>query len=52
MTPLQFRILYREFLFRVVDLDLLAPQGDIARLLGQFAGEVVVTLLLGELACR
>ena len=33
----QFRVLYREFLFRVVDLELLAPQGDIAKLLGQFA---------------
>jgi len=37
MTKIQFRVLYREFLFRVVDLELLAPQGDIAKLLGQFA---------------
>jgi CubicO group peptidase (beta-lactamase class C family) len=33
----QLRILYREFLFRVVDLEILAPQGDITKLLGQFA---------------
>jgi len=32
-----FRTLYREFLFRIIDLELLAPQGDIRRLLGQFA---------------
>lgn len=37
MNRLQFRILFREFLFRVVDLELLAPQGDISKLLGQFA---------------
>lgn len=43
MTKLQFRVLYREFLFRVVDLELLAPQGDIAKLLGQF-GAVLIFL--------
>ncbi|MBV8810497.1 MAG: beta-lactamase family protein [Acidobacteriaceae bacterium] len=37
MTKLQFRVLYREFLFRIIDLELLAPQGDIGKLLGQFA---------------
>ena len=34
-TP--FRVLYREFLFRVVDLEMLSLKGDIAKLLGQFA---------------
>jgi hypothetical protein len=34
-TP--FRVLYREFLSRVVDLEMLSLQGDIAKLLGQFA---------------
>jgi len=43
MTKTQFRVLYREFLFRVVDLELLAPQGDIAKLLGQF-GAVLICL--------
>ncbi len=38
MTRLPFRVLYREFLFRLVDLELIAPQGDITRLLGQFTG--------------
>src|SRR5690242_16394763 len=41
MTRIQFRVLYHEFLFRVVDLELLAPQGDIAKLLGQFAGVLI-----------
>ncbi len=33
----QFRILYRDFLFRIVDLELLASRGDAQRLLTQFA---------------
>jgi hypothetical protein len=39
MTSLQFRTLYREFLFRLVDLELLSPdaQGDTSKLLGRFA---------------
>lgn len=41
MEKPQFRILYREFLFRIVDLELIAPQGDMNRLLGQFAGLLV-----------
>ena len=42
MNRLQFRTLYREFLFRIVDLELLAPQGDITKLLGQFAALLIV----------
>src|ERR1700678_630014 len=41
MNDLQFRILYREFLFRMVDLELLSPQGDITKLLGQFAAVLI-----------
>jgi len=39
----QFRILYRQFLFRMVDVELLssAAQGDISKLLGRFAAIVV-----------
>ncbi len=39
MTSLQFRVLYRQFLFRMVDLELLSAnaQGDSHKLLGQFA---------------
>lgn len=43
MSKLQFRVLYRQFLFRMVDLELLssAAQGDINKLLGRFAGVLV-----------
>ncbi|MEP7351731.1 MAG: hypothetical protein ABI824_00725 [Acidobacteriota bacterium] len=39
MTRLQFRVLYQQFLFRTVDLELLSAsaQGDSVKLLGQLA---------------
>lgn len=39
----QLRVLYRQFLFRIVDVEVLAPQaqGDANRLLGQFAALLV-----------
>ena len=37
MNKPQFLVLYRQFLLRIVDLDLIAPQGDTTKLLGQFA---------------
>src|SRR5665213_4421849 len=39
MNNAQFRVLYRQFLFRIVDLEVLSPQaqGDASRLLGLFA---------------
>ena len=46
MAKLQFRILYREFLFRVVDLELLSAQTDMSKLLGQFAALLVSMFLL------
>jgi len=33
----QFRVLYRDFLVRILDLELLSSRGEIQRLLGQFA---------------
>ena len=42
MNQLQFRVLYRQFLLRVVDLELLAPQGDITKLLGQFVALLAI----------
>jgi hypothetical protein len=44
MTKQQFQILYRQFLFRVIDLELLSEhaQGDASRLLGQFAGVLLI----------
>ena len=43
MTPGQFRVLYRQFLFRIVDLELLSAdaRGDANKLLGQFAALLV-----------
>ncbi len=43
MNPTQFRILYRQFLFRMVDLELLSAdaQGDTNKLFGQFAALLV-----------
>lgn len=43
MKKLQFRVLYREFLFRIVDLELLSAhaEGDSRTLLGQFASLLI-----------
>jgi CubicO group peptidase (beta-lactamase class C family) len=38
----QFRLLLRMFLFRVVELDVLAPQGNTSKLLGQIAALLIV----------
>ncbi|MGC2531028.1 MAG: hypothetical protein WA639_25050 [Candidatus Acidiferrum sp.] len=42
-TESQFRVLYRQFLFRVVDLEILSAsaQGDSNKLLGQFAALLI-----------
>lgn len=44
MTKLQFQVLYRHFLFRIVDPELLSgyAQGDANALLGQFAALLIV----------
>jgi len=44
MTKVQFRILYREFLFRMVDLEALSAhaQGDASTLLGQFVALLLI----------
>jgi CubicO group peptidase (beta-lactamase class C family) len=43
MPNLQWRVLYRQFLFRIVDLEVLSAhaQGDSNRLLGQFAALLI-----------
>src|SRR5260370_30424725 len=43
MTKLQFRVLYREFLFRMVDLEVLSAHAlsDANKLLGQFAALLI-----------
>ena len=50
MVKTQFRVLYRQFLFRLVDLDLLSTQGEISKLLGQFASLLVFLGLLFSFA--
>lgn len=37
----QFRALFQQFLFRIVDLELIAPEGDLTKLVGQFASLLV-----------
>ena len=43
MTKLQFRVLYREFLIRIVDVEILSAhaRGDASILLGQFASLLI-----------
>src|SRR5215471_13717837 len=47
MTKIQFRVLYREFLFRMVDLEVLSAHalGDSNKLLGQLAALLVFVSL-------
>lgn len=40
--PLQFRVLYRQFLLRFIDLEALSMQADIPKFLGQFAGVLLM----------
>ena len=40
--PLQFRVLYRQFLLRVIDLESLSIDADIPRFVGQFAGVLII----------
>lgn len=49
MLPAQFRVLYRQFLLRVVDLEALSVQADIPRFLGQFASILVFISLIGAI---
>jgi hypothetical protein len=49
VLPLQFRILYRQFLLRVVDLEALSVEADIPRFLGQFASILAFISLAGAI---
>ena len=44
--PLQFRVVYRQFLLRVIDLEALSIQADVTRFLGQFAGVLLMISLI------
>jgi hypothetical protein len=40
--PLTFRVLHRQFLLRVIDLEALSIEADVPRFLGQFAGILIM----------
>jgi len=44
--PLEFRVLYRQFLLRVIDLETLSVQADVVAFLGQFAGLLIMFSLI------
>jgi len=48
MKETQFRILYRQFLFRMVDLELLSAdaKGDMSKLFGQFAALLIFVSIM------
>jgi hypothetical protein len=47
LLPLQIRVLYRQFLLRVIDLEALSIEADIPRFLGQFASVLIFISLMG-----
>jgi hypothetical protein len=44
--PLDFRVLYRQFLLRVIDLEALSIQADVVGFLGQFAGVLIMLSII------
>jgi hypothetical protein len=44
--PSAARVLYRQFLFRIVELESLSTKADVAKLLGQFASVLVMFSLI------
>jgi hypothetical protein len=44
--PLDFRVLYRQFLLRVIDLEALSIQADVTGYIGQFAGVLIMLSLV------
>ncbi|MGB8262058.1 MAG: hypothetical protein WCE75_16995, partial [Terracidiphilus sp.] len=47
--PLEFRVLYGQFLLRIVDLEALSIEADVPRFLGQFAGLLILFSLMQAL---
>jgi hypothetical protein len=47
--PLDFRVLHRQFLLRVVDLEALSIEADIPQFVGQFAGILIFISLMRAL---
>src|SRR5580692_1504134 len=48
--PQQFRVLHKQFLLRVVDLEALSIEADIPRFVGQFAGVLIMFSFIHSLA--
>ena len=48
-SKLQFRVLYRQFILRIVDLEALSSKADVIRLLGQLASILVMLGVLNAL---
>jgi hypothetical protein len=48
--PLQLRILHRQFLLRVIDLEALSIEADIPQFLGQFAGVLIMFSFIHSVA--
>jgi hypothetical protein len=48
--PLQFKVLHRQFLLRVIDLEALSLEADIPRFLGQFAGVLIMFSFIHSVA--
>lgn len=48
--PEEFRLLYRQFFLRIVDLEALSAQSDLVGYLGQFAGVFIMLSLIHALA--
>src|ERR1700722_4929389 len=44
--PLPFRVLYRHFVLRVVDLEVLSIEADVAGFIGQFAGVLIMVSIV------
>ncbi|MGA2561745.1 MAG: hypothetical protein ABSF17_18905 [Terracidiphilus sp.] len=44
--PLDFRVLFRQFFLRVIDLEALSIEADVERFLGQFAGVTIMLSLV------
>jgi hypothetical protein len=44
--PLDYRVLYRQFMLRVIDLEALSIQADVVGFLGQFAGVLIMLSLV------
>lgn len=47
LLPVQFRVIYHQFLLRVIDLEALSIKADVVGFLGQFAGVLIMFSLIG-----